>query len=79
MSITGLNIDHLTETYEIECFEDLLLAKYDIKNTRVHPILKEEEWKPKIIEELALMKLGLLECQLEMHEIDFMLDTIATS
>ena len=77
MSITGLNIDYLLEAYEIESIQDLLNAKYDIKNKRIYPIPKDEEWKPKIIEELALMKLGLLECQLDTHEIEFMLESIA--
>ena len=79
MSITGLNIDYLLEAYEIESIQDLLNAKYDIRNKRIYPISKDEEWKPKIIEELALMKLGLLECQLDTHEIDFMLESISTA
>ena len=79
MSNTGNNIGYLLNKYDFEDIKDLTNAKNEIKCKRVHPISKEEEWKPKILEELALMKLGLLECQFDEGEIDDLLEDIATT
>ena len=64
--------------YDINSVKDLTNAKIEIKHKRVYPISNDEEWKPKILEELALMKLGLLECQLDEEEIDNILEDIAS-
>ena len=54
------------------------MSKNLIKVTRVYDLPKEEEWKPKIIEELCLMKMNLLESAIEEDEIDFLLDEISS-
>ena len=45
----------------------------------VYELQKEELWKPRIIEELCLIKLGLLEASLVEHKIDFMLEEISAN
>ena len=77
MSNTGNNIGYLLNKYEFEDIKDLTNAKNEIKCKRVHPLSKEEEWKPKILEELSLMKLGFLECQFEDGGINNILKDIA--
>ena len=72
----GQNIRFLMNTYKIDSLEQLLLEKHEIKKNRVHSIEVEEEWKPNVIHELCLAKLGLLEIELEQEVIDEMLENI---
>ena len=46
---------------------------------RVYELTEEEVWKPKIIEELSLMKLGLLESHLYEDEIEVLLEDICST
>ena len=77
-SNTGQNISFLIEKYKFSELDELLMSKNLIKFTRVYDLPKEEEWKPKIIEELCLMKMNLLESAIEEDEIDFLLDEISS-
>ena len=52
--------------------------KYKIKNTRVYDLPDNEKWKPNLIEELSLMKLGLVEETLNEDEIKFLLEDLCT-
>ena len=78
-SNTGHNIDFLSQKYDVLCTNDLYENQNRIKYKRVYELPQEEDWKPKILEELALMKLGLLESHLAEDEIDFLLEEIGTT
>ena len=41
--------------------ESLLNSVNDIKCGRVNPLMDNEEWKPQLLEELSIAKLGFLE------------------
>ena len=79
MSNTGNNIDFLLKKYDLVCVQNLFEKQNGIKFTRVYELKEEEHWKPIIIEELALMKLGLLESHLYEDELDFLLEEISTT
>jgi len=64
------------DIYNIDSLEQLLLEKHNIKKNIVHAIEVGEEWKPSVIHELCLAKLGLLEIELEQEVIDEMLENI---
>ena len=79
MSNTGQNVDFLMKKYQFSEIQELFMNKSMIKYMRVYELQKEELWKTKIIEELCLMKLGLLEASLNEHEIDFLLEEISAN
>merc|ERR1719319_846722 len=64
-SNTGQNLSFLMNTYNINELNDLFPEKFSIKNSRVYPLEESEKWKPKLIEELSLVKKGLLDNGLE--------------
>ena len=78
LSNTGNNIDFLLHKYELTDIENLFLKQNEIKFKRVYELPEEENWKPTIIEELSLFKLGLLETHLEEDEVEFFLEEIST-
>ena len=78
-SNTGRNVDFLVKRYDFSDIHELFRKKQDIKHTRVYELTEDQLWKPKIIEELSLMKLGLLESLLDEDEIDSLLEDICTT
>ena len=76
-SNTSQNIQFLLEKYDCQDLPELILNQNLVKHTRVYELQQDEDWKPKIIEELCLMKLGLLESPIDEHEIDFLLEEIS--
>ena len=78
-SNTGRNVDFLKKKYDFCDIQELFQKKHDIKHTRVYELTEEEFWKPKIIEELSLMKLGLLESHLNEDEIEVLLEDICST
>ena len=68
--------------FEFDHGAQFFTARSNKFNEFLLPYLEDRtvvEWKPKILEELALMKLGLLECQLVEEEIDNLLEDIAST
>ena len=65
--------------YEFSDIHELFRNKHEIKHTRVYQLTEDELWKPKIIEELSLIKLGLLESHLDEDEVEFLLEDICTT
>ena len=76
---TGQNISFLMNKYNCESRVELENMKYKIKNTRVYDLPDNEKWKTNLIEELSLMKLGLVEETLNEDEIKFLLEDLCTS
>ena len=68
----------LKNTYEMEEIADVFENKYLIKKTRVNPLLENEGWKPKIIEELSLIKRGFLTTEMEIETLEEILESVAT-
>ena len=76
---TGQNISFLMQKYNCESRVELENMKYKIKNSRVYDLPDNEKWKINIIEELSLMKLGLVEETLNEDEIKFLMEDLCTS
>ena len=66
-SNTGQNMKLLMNSYEMGEVSDVFENKYLIKKTRVNPLLDNEGWKPKLIEELSLIKRGFLTTEMEIE------------
>ena len=60
-SNTGKNCQYLMHTYDIASVNGLFDEKLRIKASRVNKLNEGEEWKPKMIKELTLIKRGLLD------------------
>ena len=69
-SLTGQNVAHLLQKYGKLSVAELTMDKQSIKGARVYPLEKEELWKTSMIEEITLLKKGLV-------DIDFDLDNLA--
>lgn len=75
-SNTGQNIDYLMKTYNLGTLEELVFERDKIKITRVYPLEDGELWKPILIEELCLSKLGYLENGFETEVIEDILNSL---
>ena len=53
--------------------------KHEIKKERVYPLEKDEQWKPSVILELSLARLGLMETGLEDKVAEALLEEICIS
>ena len=62
---TGNNLNYLMNIYDVVSVEELFSEKHNIKEKRVYKLEQSEEWKPKMIRELTLVKRGLLDNRLE--------------
>ena len=78
-SNTGQNIQYLLNEYKILTLEDLLSKKHEIKKERVYPLEKDEQWKPSVILELSLARLGLMDTGLEDKVAEALLEEICIS
>ena len=67
----------LMNNYEIEEVSDVFANKYLIKKTRVNPLLENEGWKPRLIEELSLIKRGFLTTEMEIEVLEEILESVA--
>ena len=67
------------QKYNCESRVELENMKYKIKHTRVYDLPDNEKWKTNMIEELSLMKLGLVEETLNEDEIKFLMEDLCTS
>ena len=76
---TGQNINLLMRKYNCETIDELMNMKHKIKQTRVYELPETEIWKTKLIEELCLMKLGLVEETLNEDEMKFLLEDLCAS
>ena len=75
-SNTGQNIRYLLNTYSLDSFSELSSEKNSIKNRRVYPLNEDELWKPLLIDELCLAKLGFLDIGFENEMIEDILKDI---
>ena len=65
LSNTGENISFLMTTYAKYNVNELFNDKHNIKVKRVYELEENEEWKPQLIKEIALVNRGLLDNGLE--------------
>ena len=73
---TGQNIDFLSREWNTQDLDLLISKKYIVKNSRINPLDKDEEWKIKMIEEMSLSKLGFLENECDENYTEIMLEII---
>ena len=76
---TGQNIAYLLNHYNLEDIESLLNSKKEISDTRVNALFDDESWKPPLIEELSLARLGFIELDLDSDYIDMLIEDISTT
>ena len=50
--------------------KDLILEKSTVKNAHVYPLQRNEDWKIRIIEEISLVRLDLLEVNFDLDNLD---------
>ena len=50
--------------------KDLILEKSTVKNAHVYPIQRNEDWKIRIIEEISLVRLDLLEVNFDLDNLE---------
>ena len=75
----GQNLDFLLTEYKYNDLELLLMAKKEIKNTRVNKLHENEEWKVNLIEEISLARKGLLTLDLEEEIVEDLLLELCTN
>ena len=54
------------------------MDKQSIKKARVYPLQNDEVWKTDLIEEIALMKIGLLDIDFDLDNLTEILEHICT-
>ena len=74
----GKNIEYQLTLYQKDSVSSLIDSKFNIKRTRVNPLLENEDWKINLIEELSLIKAGFLTADLEQEVLEEMLETLTT-
>ena len=50
--------------------KDLILEKSTVKNAHVYPLQRNEDWKIRIIEEISLVRLDLLEVNFDLDNLE---------
>ena len=75
---TGQNIEYLVTLCKVENLNALIMKRQFIKNERIYPLKKDEEWIVEMIEEMCLSKLGFIATDIEENDIITMLDIICT-
>ena len=50
--------------------KDLILEKSTVKNAHVYPIQRNEDWKIRIIKEISLVRLDLLEVNFDLDNLE---------
>ena len=74
---TGQNMFHLQQKYMKYSMRSLMGTT--LKGRQVHPLPADEVWKVKLIEEISLSKINLLEIDFEEELLDHILLDICTS
>ena len=75
-TVTGQNLNFLLKKYCpdipscVASMSSLFSAKDTIKKARVYQLLKEEEWKVNLIEEIGLLKKNFLEIEFDSDYLD---------
>ena len=78
-SQTGQNIRYLMDKNKKVTLKDLVAERQTLKKSRVYNITDEELWKIPVMEELALVKRGILELDvLDDDQVDTLLGLICT-
>ena len=50
--------------------KDLIIELNTVKNAQVYPLQRNEDWKIRIIEEISLVRLDLLEVNFDLDNLD---------
>ena len=77
-SVTGNNINFLSEKFKFKSLSQMFLGKEGLKKTRVYNLPSCEKWKLSLIEELALSKKNLLDIDFDEEHLQDLLDYVCT-
>jgi hypothetical protein len=77
-SLTGQNLAYLLLKYGKSSVKELTMDKQSIKTARVYPLQNDEVWKTNLIEEITLMKIGLLDIDFDLDSMTDILENICT-
>ena len=77
-SVTGQNVAHLLQKYGKLSVQELTMDKQSIKVARIYPLQREELWKTSMIEEITLLKKGLVDIDFDLDNLEQILELICT-
>ena len=77
-SLTGRNVAHLLQKYGKLSVAELTMDKQSIKVARVYPLQRDEFWKIAMIEEITLLKKGLVDIDFDLDNLTEILEHICT-
>ena len=72
-SVTGQNIRFLTEKFNLQDIDQLILLKSKLKTMKVYTLLDQEMWKINLIEEVALLRKNHLDLDFDQDQLDSIL------
>ena len=75
-SQTGNNIKYLMTTHEKFSMADLIGEKQVLRKKRIYTLPEAEEWKVKLIKEIALIKKEYLEVEFDEQDLDDILELL---
>ena len=77
-SLTGQNVAYLLQKYGKLSVAELTTDKQSIKVARVYPLQRDEFWKIAMIEEITLLKKGLVDIDFDLDNLTEILEHICT-
>ena len=75
-SVTGKNLQYLFTKFQIQSVHQLFGLKSKIRGMKVYALPPDENWKVKLITEIALQKKNHLEIDFDQEDLSFILDFI---
>ena len=77
-SVTGSNLKHLMDSYELSSVEKLFENRFNIARNIVNPMSENDLWKVSLLEELVEIKDGRKAVQLTKQEIEDIIFIVTT-
>ena len=78
-SQTCQTVVHFLQKYGKLSFAELTMDKQSIKVARVYPLQRDEFWKIAMIEEITLLKKGLVDIDFDLDNLKEILEHICTA
>ena len=77
-SLTGQNLAHILQKYGKSSVKELTMNKQSIKTAQVYPLQNDEVWKTDLIKEITVIKIGLLDIEFDLDNLNEILEHICT-
>ena len=74
----GQNIDLLMTKYDATSLAELVSSKKKVQRLRVNELEENEEWKINLIEEISLVRKGLINLDFEKEVMEDILEQLCT-